>query len=117
MTSRSWTRAIASRQSKNKATNPFVKVLENINGTVELIDAEEADDKQKLDTCNSEQDINTKKRDDKKAKMDELTGTITELEITAKNTNKNIEETTEDLAENRASQKEAQEGRDAQNAV
>merc|ERR1719235_660088 len=102
---------------KDRATNPFVKVLENINSTVELIDAEEADDKQKLDTCNSEQDINTKKRDDKKAKMDELTGTITELEITAKNTNKNIEETTEDLAENRAAQKEAQEGRDAQNAV
>merc|ERR1719313_218434 len=104
-------------QSKNKATNPFVKVLENINGTVELIDAEEADDKQKLDTCNSEQDINTKKRDDKKAKMDELTGTITELEITAKNTNKNIEETTEDLAENRAAQKEATDARNAQNAV
>jgi hypothetical protein len=40
---------------KDRATNPFVKVLENINGTVDLIDAEEADDKQKLDTCNREQ--------------------------------------------------------------
>merc|ERR1719420_1930324 len=33
--------------SKSKATNPFVKVLENINETVDIIDAEEADDKQK----------------------------------------------------------------------
>merc|ERR1719217_220337 len=57
--------------SKGKATNPFTKVLENINGTVDLIDAEEADDSQKLATCNKEQDINNKKRDDKKAKMDE----------------------------------------------
>merc|ERR1719313_2203988 len=104
-------------QSKNKATNPFVKVLENINGTVELIDAEEADDKQKLDTCNSEQDINTKKRDDKKAKMDELTGTITELEISAKTTKTTISETEEDLAANRAAQKEATDARNAQNAV
>merc|ERR1719271_763265 len=53
--------------SKSKATNPFVKVLENINGTVDLIDAEEADDSQKLATCNKEQDINNKKRDDKEA--------------------------------------------------
>merc|ERR1719313_1397581 len=104
-------------QSKNKATNPFVKVLENINGTVELIDAEEADDKQKLDTCNSEQDINTKKRDDKKAKMDELTGTITELEISAKTTKTTISETEEDLAENRESQKAATDSRNAANAV
>merc|ERR1719375_833046 len=103
--------------SKNKATNPFTKVLENINGTVELIDAEEADDKQKLDTCNSEQDINTKKRDDKKAKMDELTGTITELEISAKTTKTTISETEEDLAANRAAQKEATDARNAQNAV
>merc|ERR1719421_1657476 len=55
--------------SKSKATNPFVKVLENINGTVDLIDAEEADDSQKLATCNKEQDINNKKRDDKKADL------------------------------------------------
>merc|ERR1719281_544554 len=76
--------------SKNKATNPFTKVLENINGTVDLIDAEEADDAQKLATCNSEQDINFAKRDDKKAKMDELTATIGELEISAKNSRKEI---------------------------
>merc|ERR1719281_1436757 len=106
-----------SSKSKNKVTNPFVKVLENINSTVELIDAEEADDKQKLDTCNSEQDINTKKRDDKKAKMDELTGTITELEISAKTTKTTISETEEDLAANRAAQKEATDARNAQNAV
>merc|ERR1719331_1420937 len=79
--------------SKSKATNPFVKVLENINGTVDLIDAEEADDSQKLATCNKEQDINTKKRDDKKAKMDELTASISELEISAKSTRKQIAET------------------------
>merc|ERR1719484_428960 len=103
--------------SKSKATNPFVKVLENINGTVDLIDAEEADDKQKLDTCNSEQDINTKKRDDKKAKMDELTGTISELEISAKSTKKQISETEVSLADNRASQKESTDARNEANAI
>merc|ERR1719217_196556 len=103
--------------SKNKAENPFTKVLENINATVAVIDAEEADDKQKLDTCNSEQDINFAKRDEKKEKMDDLTSTISELEISAKNTRKQIAETEEDLAENRAGQKESTDARNAQNAV
>jgi len=103
--------------SKNKAENPFTKVLENINSTVELIDAEEADDAQKLATCNSEQDINFAKRDEKKEKMDELTATISELEISAKNTREQIKETEEDLAENRAGQKESTDNRNAQNAV
>merc|ERR1719247_3478685 len=83
--------------SKDKATNPFVKVLENINGTVALIDAEEADDSQKLATCNSEQDINNAKRDAKKEKMDDLTSTISDLEITAKTTRTQIKETKENL--------------------
>merc|ERR1719160_1304691 len=103
--------------SKNKAENPFTKVLENINGTVELIDAEEADDAQKLATCNEEQKINFKKRDDKKDKMDDLTSSINDLEITAKTTREQIAETEEDLAENRADQKEATDARNAQNAV
>jgi chromosome segregation ATPase len=103
--------------SKGKSTNPFVKVLENINGTVELIDAEEADDAQKLATCNKEQDINFKRRDDKKDKMDELTGTIGELEISAKSTREQIESTEESLAENRAGQKESTDARNDQNAV
>merc|ERR1719159_1644197 len=79
--------------SKNKATNPFTKVLENINSTVELIEAEEADDSQKLATCNSEQDINFAKRDAKKEKMDDLTSSISELEISAKNTREQIKDT------------------------
>merc|ERR1719453_692445 len=87
--------------SKSTAENPFTKVLENINGTVDVIDAEEADDAQKLATCNSEQDINNKKRDDKKDKMDDLTSTINELEISAKNTKKQIKETKVQLADNR----------------
>merc|ERR1719271_1590828 len=103
--------------SKNKAENPFVKVLENINSTVELIEAEEADDAQKLATCNEEQKINFKKRDDKKDKMDDLTSSINELEITAKNTREQIAETEEDLAENRADQKESTDARNEQNAV
>merc|ERR1719217_1884531 len=103
--------------TKSKAENPFTKVLENINSTVELIEAEEADDAQKLDTCNSEQDINNAKRDAKKEKMDDLTSTISELEISAKNTRKQIAETEEDLAENRAGQKESTDARNAQNAV
>merc|ERR1719405_392596 len=103
--------------SKNKATNPFTKVLENINSTVELIEAEEADDSQKLATCNSEQDINNAKRDAKKEKMDDLTATIGQLEISAKNTRKEIADEEEDLAENRADQKEATDARNAANAV
>merc|ERR1719197_2289388 len=103
--------------SKGKATNPFTKVLENINGTVDLIDAEEADDSQKLATCNKEQDINNKKRDDKKAKMDELTSSISELEISAKSTKKQISETEASLAENRADQKEATDARNEANAI
>merc|ERR1719482_2611014 len=93
--------------SKNKAENPFVKVLENINSTVELIEAEEADDAQKLATCNEEQKINFKKRDDKKDKMDDLTASINELEISAKTTRENIKDTEEQLADNRAGQKES----------
>merc|ERR1719160_1161816 len=103
--------------SKNKATNPFVKVLENINSTVDLIDAEEADDSQKLATCNKEQEINNKKRDDKKAKMDELTASISELEISAKSTRKQIAETEEQLADNRLGQKEATDARNEANAA
>merc|ERR1719421_1146237 len=103
--------------SKNKATNPFTKVLENINSTVELIEAEEADDSQKLATCNSEQDINNAKRDAKKEKMDDLTATIGQLEISAKNTKKEIADEEADLAQNRADQKETTDARNAQNAV
>merc|ERR1719460_1503778 len=103
--------------SKSKAENPFVKVLENINGTVDLIDAEEADDSQKLATCNKEQKINFKKRDDKKEKMDDLTASINELEISAKNTREQIKSTEEDLADNRAGQKESTDARNEQNAL
>merc|ERR1719169_45299 len=103
--------------SKGKATNPFTKVLENINGTVDLIDAEEADDSQKLATCNKEQEINNKKRDDKKAKMDELTASISELEISAKSTRKQIAETEVQLADNRAGQKESTDARNEANAI
>merc|ERR1719502_300488 len=49
--------------------------------------------------------------------MDDLTSSINELEITAKNTRTQIAETEEDLAENRADQKEATDARNAQNAV
>merc|ERR1719331_2372838 len=103
--------------SKDKVSNPFTKVLENINGTIDLIDAEEADDAQKLATCNSEQDINFAKRDAKKEKMDELTATIGELEISAKNSRDQIAETEEQLADNRAGQKATTETRTEQNAV
>ena len=92
-------------------------MLENINGTVDLIDAEEADDSQKLATCNKEQDINNKKRDDKKAKMDELTASISELEISAKSTKKQISETEVQLADNRAGQKESTDARNEANAI
>ena len=92
-------------------------MLENINGTVDLIDAEEADDSQKLATCNSEQDINNAKRDAKKEKMDDLTATIGQLEISAKNTKKEIADEEADLAQNRADQKEATDARSEANAI
>merc|ERR1719311_1134481 len=110
-------RVAMSLQTKNKATNPFTKVLENINSTVELIEAEEADDSQKLATCNSEQDINNAKRDAKKEKMDDLTATIGQLEISAKNTKKEIADEEADLAQNRADQKEATDARSEANAI
>jgi len=103
--------------TKSKAENPFTKVLENINSTVELIEAEEADDAQKLATCNSEQDINFAKRDAKKEKMDDLTATIGQLEISAKNTKKEIADEEADLAQNRADQKEATDARSEANAI
>merc|ERR1719247_3704178 len=103
--------------SKNKVSNPFVRVLENINATVDLIDAEEADDAQKLATCNSEQDINFARRDSKKEKMDELTSSIEQLEISAKNTRNQITETETQLADNRAGQKATTETRNEANAI
>merc|ERR1719393_142934 len=84
---------------------------------VELIEAEEADDSQKLATCNSEQDINNAKRDAKKEKMDDLTATIGQLEISAKNTKKEIADEEADLAQNRADQEEATDARSEANAI
>merc|ERR1719502_2674195 len=49
--------------------------------------------------------------------MDDLTSSINELEITAKNTRQQIADEEEDLAENRAGQKESTDARNAQNAV
>merc|ERR1719502_942618 len=49
--------------------------------------------------------------------MDDLTSSINELEITAKNTRQQIADEEEDLAENRADQKESTDARNAQNAV
>merc|ERR1719502_2363437 len=49
--------------------------------------------------------------------MDDLTATIGQLEISAKNTRQQIADEEEDLAENRADQKEATDARNAQNAV
>lgn len=92
-------------------------MLENINSTVDLIEAEEADDFQKKTTCEKETSFNEAKRDDKKEKMDELEGSISELEISAKNTRTSIASTEESLAENRADQKEATDARNEQNAV
>merc|ERR1719463_353138 len=49
--------------------------------------------------------------------MDELTSSISELEISAKSTKKQISETEADLAQNRADQKETTDARNAANAV
>jgi len=102
--------------SKAKAENPFTKVLEDINGTLDLIDAEEADDVQKKDTCEKEQTLNNDKRDKKKDKMDALTASINDLQISADNSRKSIDEDEAELALNRQGQASETATRNEQNA-
>merc|ERR1719265_1990484 len=90
--------------SNAKAENPFTKVLEMIEKTIGLIDAEEADDVTKKDTCKTEQDTNEANKDDKETDMSTLETNINSLEISAEESRTSIATATDDLAVNRASQ-------------
>jgi chromosome segregation ATPase len=87
-----------------KAENPFTKVLEMIEKTIGLIDAEEEDDVTKKDTCQTEQDTNNENKNTKESEMSTLETNINSLEISAEESRTSIATATDDLAVNRASQ-------------
>merc|ERR1719197_918269 len=84
--------------------NPFKKVLEMINKTIGIIEAEEADDVEKKETCIEEQTTNEKNRDDKEADIQTLEANINDLEVAIEGTKESITLATEDLGMNRDSQ-------------
>jgi septal ring factor EnvC (AmiA/AmiB activator) len=85
--------------------NPFKKVLEMINKTITIIEAEEADDVEKKDTCIEEQTTNEKNKEDKETDIQTLESNINDLEVAIEGTKESIALATEDLGLNRDSQK------------
>jgi vacuolar-type H+-ATPase subunit I/STV1 len=85
--------------------NPFKKVLEMINKTITIIEAEEADDVEKKDTCIKEQEENEKNRADKEKDIQTLEANIDALKVAIEGTKESITLATEDLGLNRDSQK------------
>merc|ERR1719487_2602367 len=85
--------------------NPFKKVLEMINKTIGVIEAEEADDVQKKETCIEEQETNEKNKLDKETDIQTLESNIDALEVAIEGTKESITLATEDLGLNRDSQK------------
>merc|ERR1719331_2530935 len=85
--------------------NPFKKVLEMINKTITIIEAEEADDVEKKDTCIEEQTTNEKNKEDKETDIQTLESNINDLEVAIEGTKESITLATEDLGLNRDSQK------------
>merc|ERR1719326_1206458 len=84
--------------------NPFKKVLEMINKTISIIEAEEADDVEKKDTCIEEQETNEKNKADKEKDIQTLEANINELKVAIEGTTESIALATEDLGLNRDSQ-------------
>merc|ERR1719252_513302 len=84
--------------------NPFKKVLEMINKTIGIIEAEEADDVEKKETCIEEQTTNEKNRDDKEKDIQTLESNIDALKVAIEGTEASITLATEDLGLNRDSQ-------------
>merc|ERR1719191_335141 len=84
--------------------NPFKKVLEMINKTIGIIEAEEADDVLKKDTCIEEQTTNEKNKADKEKDISTLEANINDLEVAIEGTKESIALATEDLGMNRDSQ-------------
>merc|ERR1719271_875398 len=84
--------------------NPFKKVLEMINKTVTIIEAEEKDDVAKKETCIEEQTTNEENRDHKETDIQTLESNIDELKVAIDGTKNSISLATEDLGLNRDSQ-------------
>merc|ERR1719326_281348 len=61
--------------------NPFKKVLEMINKTIGIIEAEEADDVEKKETCIEEQTTNEANKKDKETDIQTLEANINELKV------------------------------------
>merc|ERR1719235_2831303 len=84
--------------------NPFKKVLEMINKTIGIIEAEEADDVEKKETCIKEQEENEAAKKDKETDIQTLESNIDALKVAIEGTEASITLATEDLALNRDSQ-------------
>merc|ERR1719327_2396410 len=84
--------------------NPFKKVLEMINKTVSIIEAEEKDDVQKKETCIEEQTTNEENKGHKETDIQTLESNINELKVAIEGTQESIALATEDLGLNRDSQ-------------
>merc|ERR1719326_622465 len=97
--------------------NPFKKVLEMINKTISIIEAEEKDDVEKKDTCIEEQETNEKNKADKETDIQTLESNIDALEVAIEGTKESISLATEDLALNRDSQKSTTATRTSAHAV
>merc|ERR1719375_321223 len=97
--------------------NPFKKVLEMINKTITIIEAEEADDVRKKDTCIEEQETNEKNKLDKEVDIQTLESNIDSIEVAIEGTKESIELATEDLGLNRDSQKSTTATRTSAHAV
>merc|ERR1719163_924468 len=84
--------------------NPFKKVLEMINKTISIIEAEEADDVEKKETCIKEQEENEAAKKDKETDIQTLESNIDALKVAIEGTESSITLATDDLGLNRDSQ-------------
>jgi hypothetical protein len=87
--------------------NPFSKVLEMIEKTITLIDAEEADDEKYHAWCETEQTENEESKDEKETNLQTLETTISELDIALQSTKDSIETATDDLKSTRETKTQA----------
>lgn len=99
------------------AGNPFVKVLEQIEKMIKLIDKEEVDDLAKKTWCEDEQATNEASKADHETDMATLQANIGNMQIVVNDTKDSIETATSDLQTNRDSQASETEDRQAANAA
>jgi hypothetical protein len=99
------------------AGNPFVKVLEQIEKMIKLIDKEEADDLAKKTWCEEEQASNEQSKADHETDMATLNANIGNMQIVVNDTKESIVTATDDLQTNRDAQASETEDRQAANAA